>query len=218
MDAWRGFHGDAWRESIDVGRFIHDNLEPYAGGPEFLTGPTDRTERIWRQLERMFVEERRRGIYDVDAHTPSTITSHAPGYLDKDHELIVGLQTSAPLRRAIMPDGGLRMVQNGLAAPGYSLDPTVRTTYSQYRKTPNDGVFHAYPEDVNAARRSHLITGLPDAYGRGRIIGDYRRVPLYGVDHLIAERRAVKEALDGRLSSEDVIRDREELAEQIRAL
>jgi formate C-acetyltransferase len=218
MDAWRGFHGDAWRESIDVGRFIHDNLEPYAGGPEFLTGPTDRTERIWRQLERMFVEERRRGIYDVDAHTPSTITSHAPGYIDRDHELIVGLQTSAPLRRAIMPNGGLRMVQNGLAAYGYSLDSTVRTIFSQYRKTHNDGVFDAYPADVKAARRSHIITGLPDAYGRGRIIGDYRRVALYGVDRLIAERRTVKATLDDRLSSEDVVRDREELAEQIRAL
>src|SRR3954452_11467835 len=218
MDAWRGFHGDAWRESIDVGRFIHDNLEPYAGGPEFLTGPTDRTERIWRQLERMFVEERRRGIYDVDAHTPSTITSHGPGYLDKEHELIVGLQTSAPLRRAIMPNGGLRMVQNGLAAYGYSLDSTVRTIFSQYRKTHNEGVFDASPADVKAARRSHLITGLPDAYGRGRIIGDYRRVALYGVDRLIAERAERKTELNNSLSTEDVIRDREELADQIRAL
>ncbi|WP_030443496.1 formate C-acetyltransferase [Actinoplanes subtropicus] len=217
-DGWRGFHGDGWRDTIDVGRFIHDNLRPYDGGPEFLAGPTDRTRRIWRQLERMFVEERRRGIYDVDAHTPSTITSHAPGYLDKDHELIVGLQTSAPLRRAIMPNGGLRMVQNGLAAYGYSLDSTVRTIYSQYRKTHNDGVFDAYPEDVKAARRSHLITGLPDAYGRGRIIGDYRRVALYGVDRLIEERARRKATLDHRPSTEDVIRDREELAEQIRAL
>src|SRR3954452_4352236 len=218
MDAWRGFHGDAWRESIDVGRFIHDNLEPYAGGPEFLAGPTHRTERIWRQLERMFVQERRRGIYDVDAHTPSTITSHAPGYIDRDHELIVGVQTSAPLRRAIMPQGGLRMVQAGLAAYGYELDPAVRTIFSAYRKTHNDGVFDPHPADVKAARSSHIITGLPDAYGRGRIIGDYRRVPLYGADRLIAERRAHKAALDARLSSEHVIRSREELADQIRAL
>ena len=218
QDGWRGFQGDEWRDTIDVGRFIHDNLRPYDGGPEFLAGPTPRTERIWRQLQRMFVEERSRGIYDVDAHTPSTITSHAPGYLDKDHELIVGLQTSAPLRRAIMPNGGLRMVQNGLAAYGYSLDSTVRTIYSQYRKTHNDGVFDAYPEDVKAARRSHLITGLPDAYGRGRIIGDYRRVALYGVDRLIEERAERKATLDDQPSTEDVIRDREELAEQIRAL
>nr|WP_221380755.1 formate C-acetyltransferase [Actinoplanes polyasparticus] len=218
QDAWRGFTGTDWRGTIDVGGFIHDNFEPYAGGPEFLTGPTHRTERIWRQLQRMFVEERRRGIYDVDTHTPSTITAHEPGYLDQDHELIVGLQTSAPLRRAIMPNGGLRMVEAGLKAYGFRLDPTVKTIFSQYRKTHNDGVFDAYPADVKAARRSHIITGLPDAYGRGRIIGDYRRVALYGVDHLIDERRAVKSSLDGRLSSEKVIRDREELAEQIRAL
>jgi formate C-acetyltransferase len=217
-DAWRGFTGTAWRERIDVGEFIHDNIEPDTGGPEFLTGPTERTGRIWRQLQRMFAEERRRGIYDVDAHTPSTITSHAPGYIDRDHELIVGLQTSAPLRRAIMPNGGLRMVQAGLAAYGYSLDPTVRTIYTQYRKTHNDGVFDAYPADVLAARRSHIITGLPDAYGRGRIIGDYRRVALYGVDRLIDDRTALKRSLDGKLSSSDVVRDREELAEQIRAL
>ena len=217
-EAWRGFIGAGWREAIDVSAFIHDNVTPYTGGPEFLTGPTERTGRIWRHLQRMFVEERRRGIYDVDAHTPSTITSHAPGYIDRDHELIVGLQTSSPLRRAIMPAGGLRMVQAGLAAYGYSLDSTVHTIYSQYRKTHNDGVFDAYPADVLAARRSHTITGLPDAYGRGRIIGDYRRVALYGVDRLIEERHARKAALDAKLSAEDVIRDREELAEQIRAL
>jgi formate C-acetyltransferase len=216
--AWRGFTGNDWRETIDVAAFIHDNVQPYVGGAEFLTGATPRTSRIWRQLQRMFVEERRRGIYDVDSHTPSSITSHTPGYLDRDHELIVGLQTSAPLRRAIMPAGGLRMVQAGLAAYGYSLDSTVRTIFSQYRKTHNDGVFDAYPADVLAARRAHLITGLPDAYGRGRIIGDYRRVALYGVDRLIAERQERKAALDAKLSAEDVIRDREELAEQIRAL
>ncbi|MET0425823.1 MAG: pyruvate formate lyase family protein, partial [Actinoplanes sp.] len=218
MDGWRGFAGHAWRDTIDVGGFIHDNVTPYTGNSDFLAGPTARTGKIWRQLERMFVEERRRGIYDVDPHTPSTITSHAPGYLDRDHELIVGLQTSAPLRRAIMPNGGLRMVQAGLAAYGYSLDSTVRTIFSQYRKTHNDGVFDAYPADVKAARRAHIITGLPDAYGRGRIIGDYRRVALYGVDRLIAERQAVKAGLDEHLSSADVVRDREELAEQIRAL
>ncbi|MGW3894086.1 formate C-acetyltransferase [Micromonospora profundi] len=217
-EAWRGFRGTDWRDTIDVGGFVHDNVEPYTGGSEFLTGPTPRTERIWRQLQQMFVEERRRGVYDVDAHTPSTITSHEPGYLDRDHELIVGLQTSAPLRRAIMPNGGLRMVEAGLRAYGFTPDPAVQTIFSRYRKTHNDGVFDAYPADVKAARRSHIITGLPDAYGRGRIIGDYRRVALYGVDRLIAERRAVKASLDAQLSSEDVIRDREELAEQIRAL
>jgi formate C-acetyltransferase len=218
MQAWRGFNGDGWREDIDVSAFIQDNVEPYTGDAAFLTGATDRTTRIWQQLQRMFVEERRLGIYDVDAHTPSSITAHEPGYLDRDHELIVGLQTSAPLRRAIMPAGGLRMVRTGLAAYGYSLDPTVAEIFSRYRKTHNDGVFDAYPQAVLAARRSHVITGLPDAYGRGRIIGDYRRVALYGVDRLIADREACKIVLDGKLSREDVVRDREELAEQIRAL
>lgn len=216
--AWRGFRGNGWRATIDVGGFIRDNVETYPGGSEFLAGPTDRTRRIWAQLTRLFEEERRRGIFDVDAHTPSTITAHAPGYIDKDYELIVGLQTSAPLRRAIMPNGGLRMVQAGLAAYGYSLDSTVRTIFSQYRKTHNDGVFDAYPADVLAARRSHIITGLPDAYGRGRIIGDYRRVALYGVDRLIEDRKTHKINLDNQLSYEETVRDREELAEQIRAL
>ncbi|BCJ49378.1 formate acetyltransferase [Actinoplanes sp. NBRC 14428] len=217
-NAWRGFTGDGWRDTIDVSAFIHDNVTPYDGDAEFLAGPTHRTERLWRELQRMFVEERSRGVYDIDTHTPSTITSHAPGFIDRSHELIVGLQTSAPLRRAIMPAGGLRMVEAGLKAYGYALDPTVHAIFSRYRKSHNAGVFDAYPEDVLAARRSHIITGLPDAYGRGRIIGDYRRVALYGVDRLIAERKELKRALDGKLSAEDVIRDREELAEQIRAL
>jgi formate C-acetyltransferase len=218
MQAWRGFNGDGWRADIDVSAFIQDNVEPYLGDASFLAGATDRTTRIWQRLQRMFVEERRRGIYDVDTHTPSSITAHEAGYLDRDHELIVGLQTSAPLRRAIMPAGGLRMVQNGLSAYGYSLDPAVSEVFTRYRKTHNDGVFDAYPQAVLAARRSHVITGLPDAYGRGRIIGDYRRVALYGVDRLIEDRRALKASLDARLSREDVVRDREELAEQIRAL
>lgn len=217
-NAWRGFGGQGWRGASDVAGFIRANVTPYSDGPEFLTGPTHRTQTVWDTLTTMFVDERRRGIYDVDAHTPSTITSHEPGYIERDHELIVGLQTSAPLRRAIMPAGGLRMVDAGLRAYGYELDPAVRKIFSTYRKTHNAGVFDAYPADVLAARRSHIITGLPDAYGRGRIIGDYRRVALYGVDRLIAERRAYKAALDQRLSSDDVIRDREELAEQIRAL
>ncbi|MDY7087886.1 MAG: formate C-acetyltransferase [Actinomycetota bacterium] len=215
---WRGFRGSIWRDTVDVAAFVRDNVTPYEGSSEFLSGPTPRTERIWEQLKRMFPEERRRGVYDVDAHTPSSITSHAPGWIDRDHELIVGLQTSSPLRRAIMPNGGLRMVENGLAAYGFEIDPYVKKVFSQYRKTHNDGVFDAYPADVKAARRSHIITGLPDAYGRGRIIGDYRRVALYGVDRLIADRQALKTSLDGRLSTADVIRDREELAEQIRAL
>ncbi|ASW57748.1 formate C-acetyltransferase [Plantactinospora sp. KBS50] len=216
--AWRGFTGQGWRARINVAAFVRDNVTPYRGGPDFLTGPTPRTTALWDGLRAMFVEERRRGIHDVDTRTPAGITAHRPGYLDRDRELIVGLQTDAPLRRAIMPAGGLRMVEAGLAAYGYELDPTVRQIFGTYRKTHNEGVFDAYPADVRAARRSHIITGLPDAYGRGRIIGDYRRVALYGVDRLVFDRRALKEALDERHSTVDVIRDREELAEQIRAL
>lgn len=218
MDAWRGFAGSAWRTGIDVAGFIHDNVQPYDGDAAFLAGATARTTGIWDTLSAMFVRERADGIYDVDATTPSTITAHAPGYIDRDNELIVGLQTDAPLRRAIMPFGGLRMVEGGLTAYGRQMDPNVKKVFTDYRKTHNAGVFDAYPADVLAARRSHIITGLPDAYGRGRIIGDYRRVALYGVDRLIAERKQVKTSLDARLSVADVIRDREEISEQIRAL
>ncbi|SCG69556.1 formate C-acetyltransferase [Micromonospora humi] len=218
VDPWRGFRDGAWRETVDVADFVRRNHEPYIGDASFLTGPTARTLAVWNRLREMFPEERRRGVYDVDAATPSTITSHAPGYVDRERELIVGLQTDAPLRRAIMPAGGLRMVETALRAYGREPDPRVHEIFTRHRRTHNDAVFDAYPEAVLAARRSHVITGLPDAYGRGRIIGDYRRVALYGVDRLIAERRAHRAALDGRRSTDDVIRDREELAEQIRAL
>jgi formate C-acetyltransferase len=215
---WRGFAGGRWQRHVDVNDFIQANVTPYPGDAAFLAGPTERTCALWARIAGMFPRERARGIYDVDASTPSSITSHAPGYIDQEHELIVGLQTDAPLRRAIMPNGGLRMVASGLAAYGYTLDPAVRDIFTKYRKTHNDGVFDAYPADVLAARRSHVITGLPDAYGRGRIIGDYRRVPLYGVERLIAAKHAEKAALDAHPSTADIIRDREELAEQIRAL
>ena len=202
LDPWRGFTGDAWRDTVDVAAFVRDNHEPYTGDAAFLTGPTCRTLEVWATLQAMFAEERLRGVYDVDAATPSTITAHAPGYIDRERELIVGLQTDAPLRRAIMPAGGLRMVETALKAYGFDADPQVHRIFTTYRKTHNDAVFDAYPADVLAARRSHIITGLPDAYGRGRIIGDYRRVALYGVDHLIAERQALKAALDDRPSTE----------------
>ncbi|HET6529717.1 MAG TPA: formate C-acetyltransferase [Actinoplanes sp.] len=218
LDPWRDFTGTAWRDTVDVAAFVRDNVTPYEGDAGFLSGPTPRTERIWATLSEMFVEERRRGIYDADVRTPGAITAHPPGWIDRDRELIVGLQTDAPLRRSIMPTGGLRMVENGLKAYGYTLDPEVKRFFTDYRKSHNAGVFDAYPADVLAARRSHIITGLPDAYGRGRIIGDYRRVALYGVDRLIADRQARKATLDDRPSTEDVIRDREELSEQARAL
>ncbi|GIH81501.1 formate C-acetyltransferase [Planobispora longispora] len=216
--AWRGFRGGVWCSAIDVRDFVHTNYTPYTGDEGFLAGPTERTLAVWNRLTALFPEERARGIHDVDASTPSSITSHAPGYIDRERELIVGLQTDAPLKRAIMPNGGLRMVENGLAAYGYTLDPQVKEIFTEYRKTHNAGVFDAYTPRIRAARRSGVITGLPDAYGRGRIIGDYRRVALYGVDHLIAAKRAELATLDEAPSRENVIRDREELAEQIRAL
>ncbi|MBB5938425.1 formate C-acetyltransferase [Streptomyces zagrosensis] len=215
---WRSFVGERWRSHIDVRDFVQANYTPYEGGDGFLTGPTERTRAVWAKLTALFPEERRKGILDVDAATPSTITSHAPGYIDRDLELIVGLQTDAPLRRAIMPGGGLRMVENGLRAYGYEPDPFVQRVFSTYRKTHNDGVFDAYTPQMRAARKAGIITGLPDAYGRGRIIGDYRRVALYGVDRLIADKRDAVAGLAEQPSTEPVIRDREEIAEQIRAL
>jgi formate C-acetyltransferase len=216
--AWRGFRGGAWRDAVDVAGFIRSNVRPYTGDGGFLVGPTARTTALWDRLRELFPTERERGIYDVDPRTPTSITAHAPGWIDREHELIVGLQTDAPLRRAIAPAGGLRMVENGLRAYGYELDPAVKETFTRYRRTHNDAVFDAYTPQILAARRAGIITGLPDAYGRGRIIGDYRRVALYGVDALIAARRADKHGLDDRPATAEVIRDREELAEQLRAL
>ncbi|MEV4800379.1 formate C-acetyltransferase [Nonomuraea sp. NPDC049421] len=218
FDAWRGFAGTAWRDRVDVRAFIQANYTPYAGEADFLSGPTERTLAVWDRVSGLFPEERRRGIHDVDASTPSSITAHRPGYIDRERELIVGLQTDAPLKRAIMPAGGLRMVENGLAAYGYELNPAVREIFTKYRRTHNDGVFDAYTPEILRARKAGVITGLPDAYGRGRIIGDYRRVALYGVDRLIEAKRAELRSLDDLDASDAVIRDREELSEQLRAL
>ncbi|WP_406490036.1 formate C-acetyltransferase [Streptomyces phaeochromogenes] len=216
--AWRGFTGGHWRDHVDVRDFIQANYTPYEGDAAFLTGPTERTRTVWQKIVALFPEERRRGILDVDTATPATITSHAPGYIDRERELIVGLQTDAPLKRAIMPNGGLRMVENGLKAYGYEADPFVTRVFGTYRKTHNDGVFDAYTPEMRAARKAGIITGLPDAYGRGRIIGDYRRVALYGTNRLAEAKRAERALLDAQPSTPDVIRDREELAEQTRAL
>ncbi len=216
--AWRGFREGAWSDGIDVRDFIQRNFTPHDGDASFLAGPTERTLAIWERLTDMFPEERERGVYSIDATTPSTITAHAPGYIDQDTEVIVGLQTDAPLKRAIMPNGGWRMVANALETYGYDVDPGLERVFTEYRKTHNAGVFDAYPPSVRAARSSHIITGLPDAYGRGRIIGDYRRVALYGVDALIHAKKLERIQLDMQRSVEDVIRDREENAEQMRAL
>lgn len=216
--AWDGFAPGPWQHEINLRDFIQRNYTPYEGAADFLTGPTQRTTDLWARLTELFPEERAKGVYDIDARTPASITSHAPGYIDREHEIIVGLQTDAPLKRAIMPYGGWRMVEDALHTYGYPVDPTLKKTFTTYRKTHNAGVFDVYPPAVRAARRSKIITGLPDAYGRGRIIGDYRRVALYGVDALIAAKQADRAALDAERSVEDVIRDREELAEQVRAL
>ncbi len=217
-DAWRGFVSGPWQDGINVRDFIQRNYTPYLGDDSFLQGATDRTTAMWAKLTAMFPVERERGIYDVDADTPSSITAHAPGYIDKDNELIVGLQTDAPLKRAIVPNGGWRMVEDSLKTYGYEPNAAVKEIFTKYRKTHNAGVFDVYPPNVRAARSSHIITGLPDAYGRGRIIGDYRRVALYGVDALIQGKKLERMELDMERSVEDVIRDREENSEQIRAL
>jgi formate C-acetyltransferase len=216
-EAWRGFKPGLWQRDINVRWFIQRNYTPYEGDGAFLAPATERTRRLWKRLEDMFVEERKKGVLDV-SQVPSSITAHAPGYIDRDNEIIVGLQTDAPLKRAIMPNGGLRMVLNSLKAYGYTPDPAVVEAFTKYRKTHNEGVFDAYTADIRRCRSSHILTGLPDAYGRGRIIGDYRRVALYGVARLVAKKEQEKAALDGAMSTDDVIRDREELSEQIRAL
>ncbi|MFF3871728.1 formate C-acetyltransferase [Streptomyces sp. NPDC001978] len=217
-DAWAGFRGDRWRDAIDVRDFVQRNYTPYEGDAAFLAGPTERTTKVWNKLLAMFPTENERGIYDVDVHTPSRIDAFAPGYVDPDLDLIVGLQTDAPLKRAIMPNGGWRMVENALTAYGYDPDPAIKEIYTKLRKTHNDGVFDAYTPEIRACRSSGIITGLPDAYGRGRIIGDYRRVALYGVDRLIAAKEAVNVLLDAEWPTVELIQEREETREQIHAL
>src|SRR5204863_926326 len=187
------------------------------GDGTFLAPATARTNGIWSKLEALFVEERKKSVLDI-SQIPSSITAHAPGYIDRENELIVGIQTDAPLKRAIMPNGGLRMVLNSFKAYGYEPDPHVVEAFTKYRKTHNEGVFDAYTAAIRACRSSHILTGLPDAYGRGRIIGDYRRVALYGVARLIKQKEQEKAALDSAMSTDEIIRDREELSEQTRAL
>ncbi|MFL6334524.1 MAG: formate C-acetyltransferase [Pyrinomonadaceae bacterium] len=214
---WEGFKSGLWQKEINVRDFIQQNYEPYEDDGSFLAPATERTTKLWGRLNELFVEERRKGVLDV-SQTPGSITAHGPGYIDRENEVVVGLQTEAPLKRAVMPNGGLRMVLNALKAYGYEPDPHVVEAFTKYRKTHNEGVFDAYTEEIRRCRSSHILTGLPDAYGRGRIIGDYRRVALYGVARLVRRKKEEKRALDAAHSSDDIIRDREELAEQIRAL
>ncbi|MCB5166355.1 formate C-acetyltransferase [Streptomyces bambusae] len=220
--AWTGFKGGLWRDAVDVRDFIQQNYTPYEGDGSFLAGPTERTTAVWKAITDRFPEERAKGVYDIAHDIPSTITAHAPGWIDRDKDLIVGLQTDAPLKRAIMPYGGWRMVAGALETYGYPVSAELEKVFTEYRKTHNAGVFDAYTPEIRAARKAGVITGLPDAYGRGRIIGDYRRVALYGVDRLIEVKKEERAGLDalpaGPRSLEETIRLREELAEQMRAL
>ena len=214
---WQGFKPGLWQKEINVRDFIQENYDPYEGDGGFLAPATDRTRKLWGRLNSLFAEERKKGVLEI-SQIPASITAHGPGYIDRNNEVIVGLQTDAPLKRAIMPNGGLRMVLNALKAYGYEPDPHVVEAFTKYRKTHNDAVFDAYTADVRRCRSSHILTGLPDAYGRGRIIGDYRRVALYGVARLIQKKQEEKQSLDSAMSTDEIIRDREELSEQIRAL
>ncbi|WP_290750255.1 formate C-acetyltransferase [Amaricoccus sp.] len=216
-DAWRGFRPGPWQARINVRDFIQRNYTPYEGDAGFLAGATERTRKVWDKLMPMIIEEREKGVLAV-SQEPSSIIAHAPGYIDKDLELIVGLQTDAPLKRAIMPKGGWRVVEASLKAYGFEPDPEIAKIFTKYTRTHNDGVFDAYTPEIRKCRSSGIVTGLPDAYGRGRIIGDYRRVALYGMDRLIADKHREKAELDDRHSTEEVIRLREELSEQIRSL
>ncbi|HID9978337.1 TPA: formate C-acetyltransferase, partial [Clostridioides difficile] len=219
MNAWQGFKTGRWTKEINVREFIQLNYSPYEGNDSFLAGATENTKKLWDEAMVLFKKERENGgTLDVDTKTVSGIAAYAPGYLDKELETIVGLQTDAPLKRAVMPYGGIKMVENSCEAFGYELDPEIKDIFTKYRKTHNQGVFDVYTPEMRAARKSGIITGLPDAYGRGRIIGDYRRVALYGVDALIEDKNEQKKSLEVSCMDEEVIRLREEITEQISAL
>lgn len=219
MEQWNGFKGKAWQEEVNVRDFIQANYAPYDGTDEFLAGPTEATTKLWDQVMELNKQEREAGgVLDMDTKVVSTITSHGPGYLNKDLETVVGFQTDKPFKRGLQPFGGIRMSEQAAEAYGYEIDSEVSHIFREYRKTHNQGVFDAYTPEIRAARRSGVITGLPDAYGRGRIIGDYRRVALYGVDYLIQEKQKDLLNCGNGVMSDDIIRQREELSEQLRAL
>ena len=220
FEQWKGFEKGEWKRQINVRNFIQKNYTPYEGDSNFLAGTTEKTKKLWDEVLELYKKEHdsRGGVLDIDTKTVSTVSAHEAGYIDRELEEIVGLQTDAPLKRAIMPFGGIRIVEKSCEAYGRQVDPETDKIFHTVRKTHNDGVFDVYTPDIRAARSAHLITGLPDGYGRGRIIGDYRRVALYGVDSLIAEKKEELEILDVDDFSEKVIREREEIAEQIKAL
>ena len=219
FEQWNDFKGGKWTKEIDVRDFIQNNYTPYEGDDSFLVGPTERTKKLWNDVLELYKKERENGgVLDADTKTPSAINAYDAGYINKELEQIVGFQTDAPLKRAIMPAGGIRIVEKSAESYGLEVDPEIKYVYHNLRKTHNDGVFSVYTPDIRAARSSHLITGLPDGYGRGRIIGDYRRVALYGVDPLIAEKKEELNVLNVDEFTEDVIRKREEISDQIKAL
>lgn len=217
-ESWAGFKGELWKKEVNVRDFIQNNYTPYTGDDSFLKPSSEKTRKVWNKLTEMFKVEREKGVYDTETKLPQSITTYGPGYIDKDNEVVVGLQTDAPLKRGIFPKGGIRMVENSLEAYGYHLDPMTKEIFTKYRKTHNEGVFSAYTEEMLAARRSAIITGLPDAYGRGRIIGDYRRVALYGTARLIEDKKQFQKRLDIQELNDEIIRNREEVTEQIHAL
>ena len=220
FEQWKGFKKGDWESEINVRDFIQHNYTPYEGDGTFLSGTTEKTQNLWNEVLELYKQEHDApgGVLDIDTKTVSTVSAHDAGYIDKDLEDIVGLQTDKPLKRAIMPFGGIRIVEKSCEAYGRKVDPETDEIFHKYRKTHNDGVFSVYTPDIRAARSSHLITGLPDGYGRGRIIGDYRRVALYGVDVLIEEKKSELDAINVDELTEEVIREREEISEQITAL
>ena len=218
-EEWNDFKTGSWTKSIDVRNFIQTNYTPYEGDSSFLAGATEATNKLWAEVSDLFKKERENGgVLDVDTETISGINEYNPGYIDQAFEKIVGVQTDAPLKRAVMPYGGIRMAENAAKAYGYEVSPKISEIFTKYRKTHNQGVFDAYTTEMRLARKSGVITGLPDAYGRGRIIGDYRRVALYGVDRLIEDKNSQKLSLEVKTIDEDVIRLREEISDQILAL
>ena len=218
-EEWKGFVGGKWERTIDVREFIQKNYTPYEGDSSFLEGPTEATNKLWAQVMELTKQEREAGgVLDMDTKVVSTITSHGAGYLNKDLEKIVGFQTDKPFKRSMQPYGGIRMAMKACSDNGYEVDPEIVEFFTTHRKTHNAGVFDAYTHEMRVARTNHIITGLPDAYGRGRIIGDYRRVALYGVDALIADKEVQKDICGTGTMLPDVIRNREEISEQIKAL
>ena len=222
FDQWNGFEGRLWKEQIDVRDFIQKNYTPYDGDESFLAGPTEATNKLWGKLQELMIEQRNKGgVLDCETEVVTGLTAYGPGYIDesmKDLEKVVGLQTDKPLKRAFMPYGGIKMAQQAAESYGYKINPKYDQIFNEYHKTHNQGVFDAYTPEIRAARNSHIITGLPDTYGRGRIVGDYRRVALYGIDFLIKEKEADKANTGDGTMTDDVIRLREEITDQIKAL